>query len=56
MDSDFFDRDLSLPFGSPAEKNESTGRSRDSFDGSSELDAGPALGAGELMGVGLELN
>lgn len=40
---------LSLAFGSPAEKNESTGRSRDSFEGSPELDGGPALGAGVLF-------
>ena len=40
-----------MPFGSPAEKKESTGRSREFFDGvregSRELD-GPELGAGEL--------
>ena len=48
-----FDRYLSLPLGSPAEKKESTGRSRESFDegvsGSLELDgAWPELGDGEL--------
>ena len=56
-----FDRYLFLPFGSPAEKKESTGRSRESFDegvsGSAELDgtSWPGLGDGELR-VRLELD